>query len=117
MRVLHCHYASGPDEDHEKVRTADVSVALVWGLIVAIAGYAVVRVVQHLLFPEPDPAALVWSAHAGFFWRVWTVAYAGGMAAFAVFVAPHRTGLAARALAPGIAVAASLLVLQTIFFP
>ena len=97
------------------ITTGAVSIA--WGLVITVGGYAVVRTGQHLLFTEPDPAALIWSAHAGFFWRAWTVAYAGGMAAFAVLVAPHRTGLAARALAPGIAVAASLLVLQTIFFP
>jgi len=102
------------------VKTAALTtgaVSIAWGLVVTVGGYAVVRAVQHFVYAEPDPATLVWSAHAGFFWRAWTVAYAGGMAAFAVLVAPHRTGLAARALAPGIAVAASLLVLQTIFFP
>ena len=97
------------------ITTAAVSIA--WGLVVAVGGYAVARVVQRLVSTEPDPATLVWSAHAGFFWRSWTVAYAGGMAAFVVLVAPHRSGAAARALAPGIAIAAGLLVLQTLFFP
>ena len=62
--------------------------------------------------------ALVWSAHAGFFWRVWTVAYLGGIAAFITFVvARGRTAAAARALAPAIAIAAALLALQSAFLP
>jgi hypothetical protein len=95
--------------------TAAVSVA--WGLVVAIGSYAVVRAVQHFVFTEPNPATLMWSAHAGFFWRAWTVAYAGGMASFVLFMAPHRTNWAARRLAPAVVVAASLLALQALFFP
>ena len=93
------------------------AIAIAWGLVVSVGGYAVVRAIQHFMFTEPDPATLVWSAHAGFFWRAWTVAYAGGMAVFVVLAAPRRSAAAARALPPAIATAAGLLALQTLFFP
>ena len=35
--------------------------------------YALVRVAQSLIFTEPDPALVIWSEHAGFFWRALTV--------------------------------------------
>lgn len=94
------------------------AVSLAWGLVVAVAAYAVVRAVQFVLYPDPNPATLVWSAHAGFFWRVWTVSYAGGMAAFVAFLATRgHLRPSARALAPGLAVAALLLALQAAVFP
>jgi hypothetical protein len=96
--------------------TSALSVA--WGLVVAVGASAVVRAIQRVVYPEPNPAALVWSAHAGFFWRVWTVAYLGGVAAFVTFlVARGRTIAAARALAPAIVIAAGLLALQSVFLP
>jgi H+/Cl- antiporter ClcA len=101
---------------NETAVTCAISVA--WGLVVAVGAYAVVRAIQGIVYPDPDPAALVWSAHAGFFWRVWTVAYLGGVAAFVTFVvARGRTQAAARALAPAIAVAAGLLALQSALLP
>jgi len=99
----------------DAIATAAVSIA--WGLVVSVGGYAIVRAIQHFVFTEPSPATLVWSAHAGFFWRAWTVAYAGGMASFVVLVTPHRSLAAARALPRGIAIATGLLALQTVFFP
>ena len=94
------------------------ALAVAWGLVVAVGAYAVVRAIQCLVYPAPDPAALVWSAHAGFFWRAWTVAYFGGVAAFVTFVvARGRNGAAARALAPAIAVAVTLLALQSALLP
>ena len=94
------------------------AVALSWGLVVSVGTYAITRAIQHFVFPEPDPATVMWSAHAGFFWRVWTVAYAGGIAAFVAWiVARARRAAAARALAPAVVVAAALLVLQSAFLP
>jgi hypothetical protein len=96
--------------------TCAISVA--WGLVIAVGAYAIVRAIQKVVYPDPNPAALVWSVHAGFFWRVWTVAYLGGVAAFVTFVvARGRTRAAARALAPAIAIAAGLLALQSAFLP
>jgi hypothetical protein len=94
------------------------AVAVAWGLVVSVGAYAITRAIQHFVFPEPDPATVVWSAHAGFFWRIWTVAYAGGVAAFVVWiVARGRRAAAIRALAPAVVVAAALLVLQSAFLP
>jgi len=93
-------------------------IAIAWGLVISVGMYAVTRSVQRFVFPEPEPATVMWSAHAGFFWRVWTVIYAGGFAAFVAWLAArgHRLA-AARALAPAIVVAAALLALQTTFLP
>jgi H+/Cl- antiporter ClcA len=94
------------------------AIALAWGLVVAVGAYAIVRAVQSVTVAAADPAALTWSIHTGFFWRVWTVVYLGGFAAFVAFiVARGRPQAAARALAPAIAVAASLLALQSAFLP
>ena len=94
------------------------AVAVAWGLVVAVAAYAIVRAIQSVLFPDPNPAALAWSPHAGFFWRIWTVVYMGGFAAFVAFaVSQGRRSAVARALAPAVAVAAALLAVQSIFLP
>jgi hypothetical protein len=98
--------------------SATCALSIAWGLVVAVAAYAVLRAIQRFVYPDPNPAALVWSAHAGFFWRAWTVGYLGGVAAFVTFVvARGRTAAAARALAPAIAVAAGLLALQSALLP
>jgi hypothetical protein len=52
--------------------------------------YAVLRLYQALGGDEPDPALIIWSPHAGFFWRAWTSAYLGGMGGFVGFVAASR---------------------------
>jgi hypothetical protein len=93
-------------------------VALAWGMAAAVGAYAFVRTVQFFVYPDPNPATLVWSAHAGFFWRCWTCAYAGAIAAFVAYV-PTRRHLATsvRALGPAVVVAAVLIALQTAVFP
>jgi hypothetical protein len=99
-------------------RAVACALSAAWGIVVAVGAYAIVRAIQKVVYPDPNPAALVWSAHAGFFWRVWTVAYLGGVAAFVTFVvARGRTAASARALAPAIAIAAGLLALQSAFLP
>jgi hypothetical protein len=94
------------------------AVSLAWGIVVSVLGYAVVRTIQFFVYPEPNPATLVWSAHAGYFWRAWTVGYAGGIASFVAFVIVRRsTAPAARALAVAVAAAATALALQSAFLP
>ena len=95
-----------------------VATAFGWGCAVSVAAYAVVRAIQFFLYPDPNPATLVWSAHAGYFWRAWTVGYAGGIAAFVAFlIVRGRPEPAVRALGPAIAVATALLLLQVAFLP
>jgi hypothetical protein len=93
-------------------------VAIGWGLVATVGAYASSRTFQSFVSPDPNPAMLVWSAHAGYFWRALTAGYAGGITAFVVFlVARHRPEPMARALAPGVVVAAAILVLQAAFVP
>jgi H+/Cl- antiporter ClcA len=95
---------------------ATVSVA--WAMVVAVGAYAGMRVVQVLASPPLDPTATSWSIHSGFFWRILTVEYAGGIAAFVAFlVVRRRFEAAASALAPAIAIAGGLLAVQSVFFP
>lgn len=79
-----------------------LGLALIAGCLTATALYGVLRVIQKLLFPEADPALVIWSEHAGFFWRAWTVSYVGGMIAFVVWLLASRSDAnaerAARAL-------------------
>jgi len=93
-------------------------IAAAWGACVAVAAYGIVRGIQFFLYPDPNPATLVWSAHAGFFWRCWTCAYAGGIAAFVAFLfTQSRFDRSVAALGPAIAVVAALLALQVTIFP
>ncbi len=93
-------------------------IAIAWGACVAVAAYGIVRAIQFFVYPDPNPATLVWSAHAGFFWRCWTCAYAGALAAFIAYVGAKRSpAKAARSLVGAIAVAGAILALQTAFLP
>jgi hypothetical protein len=84
----------------------------------ATALYAILRVAQALIFPEPDPALVIWSEHAGFFWRTWTVLYGGGMVGFLAWIASARhAGRVAAVLARALPVAAALLAAQAIVVP
>jgi hypothetical protein len=95
------------------------AVSLAWGLVVAAGAYAILRSVQGLRAPPgPNPATVVWSAHAGFFWRSWTAGYIGGMGAVvASTLARGRLEAMARALLPAVVAAAALLVVATMLFP
>jgi hypothetical protein len=95
-----------------------LAVAVAWGCCVSVAAYGIVRFIQFFLYPDPNPATLVWSAHAGFFWRCWTCGYAGALAAFIAFVGAQRgPERAARWLVGAVATCAVLLALQVAFFP
>jgi hypothetical protein len=94
------------------------AVSLAWGLVIAVAAYAVVRAIQFFVYPDPNPATLVWSAHAGYFWRAWTVGYAGGIAAFVAYpIVRSALDRSTRLLGPAVGAAAALLILQSVFLP
>jgi hypothetical protein len=95
-----------------------VALALATGCIAAVALYAVVRAAQFLFTAEPNPATVIWSAHAGYFWRVWIVCYVGGMAAFCGFLAAGRAPeRLARALSIAVTAAAILIAVQGLLLP
>ena len=80
--------------------------------------YALLRVAQSLIFPEPDPALVIWSEHAGFFWRTWIVLYLGGMAAWLTWLASARHGeRVASVLARALPASAALLAAQALLVP
>ena len=84
----------------------------------AIVLYPLLRAIQLLLYPEANPATVVWSAHAGYFWRAWIAAFGGGMAAFVVpLLGPATRARLLRAL-PMLAAAGFVLALaQAIAIP
>ena len=101
--------------EHTRVR---LGLSVVAGCTAATALYAILRVGQALLFREPDPALVLWSEHAGFFWRVLTVAYVGGMVACLAWLASERhTSLMASFLVRALPAAAALLAAQAILVP
>lgn len=109
---------------HDERRGSQEPVAVRLGLSViatctiALALYPILRVAQAIVFPEPDPAHVLWSEHAGFFWRGWTVFYVGGMGGFLAWLSATRAAhRLSRLLAWAIPVAAALLTAQALFFP
>lgn len=94
------------------------ALAVVGGCTAAMALNAIVRVGQALIFTEPDPALVIWSEHAGFFWRTWTVLYVGGMAALLTWMLAGRDApRVAAVLASALPAAACLLAAQAILVP
>lgn len=80
--------------------------------------YGLVRVGQSLIFNEPDPAMVIWSEHAGFFWRMWIVLYVGGTSAFVTWLASARHAQRiASILTRALPAAAAILAAQAILVP
>ena len=92
------------------------AVAAIAGCIAAVFFYALLRGIQLALFPEANPATVIWSAHAGYFWRIWIVVYLAGMTGFLTYL-PRDPGSVARFLVPGVTVAAVAIVLQAALAP
>ena len=91
-----------------------LAIAFITACTAAITAYALLRVGQSLAVTEANPAQIIYSEHAAYFWRSWTAAYAGALLGFAAWIWPYRS---ARALPPGIIVATGLLALQSVFIP
>ena len=67
---------------------------------------------------EPDPAIVLFSEHAGFFWRALIAAYAGGMTALLTWALSARhAARIARVLARALPLAAALLAAQGLLVP
>jgi hypothetical protein len=95
-----------------------LAVAAIAGSAAAIALYVVLRLASAFRGLEPDAAQVLWSAHAGYYWRSLTAGYGGGMIALAVhLVAPRDPARAARAASAALALATALLILQSVFVP
>lgn len=94
------------------------ALAVIAGCVTAATLYAVLRVVQAVLLAEPDPALVIWSEHAGYFWRAWTAGYAGGMVAFFTWIAAGRDAdKTARVLLRTLGPATAVVALQGLLVP
>jgi hypothetical protein len=95
-----------------------LALAVIAGATSAAALYAALRAFQAVWMPDPNPALVIWSEHAGYFWRAWTVAYAGGMVGFVTWaVAKKEPARVARVLARFVVIAAAMLAVQALLFP
>lgn len=97
---------------------ARVLTAAVFGLAITAIAYAAVRLFDVVLFPEPNPAVVIWTDRSRFIWRVLIASYLGGAGVFAGY------GLAARTpenifvwMEKLILSAGACLLLQVIFAP
>lgn len=97
-----------------------VALAICAGCALLLVIYVVLRVIQLLWFPEPNPAVVIGSARAGYFWRLWTGAYLAGMGALGVYAAAATASGAARvarALPVGLCVAIAAILVQGLAIP
>ena len=91
--------------------------AIACGCEVACAAYAIIRTFQYFFIPEPNPALVMQSVHAGYFWRAWISAYAGGFVALLVGLLAKSEDRVARAALWALPWSAGLLVVQGVFIP
>jgi len=104
--------------DAQSPRSMRLGLGLMAACVSAVALYGVLRLVQKWLFPEPSPAAVIWSAHAGYFWRCWTVVYAGAMLGFLAYGAAKRhPERVVEALLHSLTAAVVVIVLQGVLVP
>lgn len=94
------------------------AIAAMSALVAAIALYPTLRAIQLVLYPEANPATVVWTAHAGYFWRAWICAFGGALVGIVVFsLGEAARARVVRALPIAAAVACALLVLQAVLLP
>ncbi|MCL2776419.1 MAG: hypothetical protein FWD73_00335 [Polyangiaceae bacterium] len=102
----------------DESRGIRVALAGIAALTATSALYSALRMGQALVFREPDPALVLYSAHAGYFWRAWTAAYLGIMVGFGAWVDSRaNTARQARWLAKAIPAAATLAFAQSLAWP
>lgn len=65
--------------------------ALSFGMTLAVISYVAVRMIDAALFPEPNPAIVIWSDRSRFIWRALIAAYLGGAGVFGGFGLASRT--------------------------
>jgi hypothetical protein len=111
---------AAPGGDPRPLRGHRAALALSAGCALLLVIYAVLRVIQLLWFPEPNPAVVIGSVRAGYFWRLWTGGYLAGMGALGVYAAAATASGAARvarALPVGLCVAIAAILVQGLVIP
>jgi hypothetical protein len=80
--------------------------------------YAVARLIQARIAPEPDPALVVWSTRIGMYWRIAIGGYAGALVAPMAYAWARRDlDGATGALVVAVPVTALAIALQAVFVP
>jgi hypothetical protein len=88
-------------------------VGIAAGAAAAVIAYAAVRVIERALFPEPNPAMLIWADQSPFVWRAAIAVYLGGAGVFGGHALASRSPrAAARGLLATVAVAVAAIVAQ-----
>jgi hypothetical protein len=99
-------------------RAERLLLALAAACAAAVIAYAAVRSVEAALFPEPNPAIVIWSERSGFLWRSAIALYIGGMGAFGAYALAARSpSAAARWLVRAVLLAAIAIVAQGALLP
>jgi hypothetical protein len=97
---------------------ARLAFALALGLTVAVFAYSAVRIVDVVLFPEPNPVVVVWTDRSRFIWRAAIAAYLGGASVFGGVRLAHQTSeQASKWLERAVIIAAVCLLGQSVFVP
>jgi hypothetical protein len=92
--------------------------ALGAGAIVAAAAYSGLRLLDAALFPQANPASIVWSAQSAFAFRVAVAAHLGALGAFGAFaLATSAPRTLARWLRAAIPLVAAFVALQAVLRP
>lgn len=95
-----------------------LGVAAIAALLAIATTYAVSRVVQGAMSPEPNPALVTAGARIAMFWRLALGAYVGAMCAIPLYSLARRDlPSAVRGLAIALPLAALTLTLQGVLVP
>ena len=95
-----------------------LGVAVIAAALAATALYGVLRLGQKLIFDEADPATVIWSEHAGYFWRALTAGYVGVMIGVAAWVtAAREVGPTVRVLQKVLPIVVGVIVAQGLLVP
>ena len=100
-------------------RHAPLIAAAIATVLAIPAAYAALRAYDVLLGPpEPNPAAVAWSAHIELFWRLWVSVYIAGMLAPLAYLAATRNlSRTMRVLGASVIVVSVMIGAQGVFLP
>ncbi len=88
------------------------------GAAISVIAFASVRVLERAIFPEPNPAMLIWADRSPFVWRAAIALYLGGAAGFGGYALARRSPrAAARGLLASVVVALAAITLQGVLRP
>lgn len=87
-------------------------------LLACVCLYAALRIGQVALLHEAAPTEALFDVHSGYFWRIWTAVYGGGLLApLFYWLCARRLEAASRLFGALLFGAGALIVSQALFFP